>query len=99
MGDHTESVLVEYDPTQVSLEQLLNKFWNEHSPLSRGSKQYQSGIWYFNAQQKSTIAAYAGNASETKYGGRQIKTVIQPAGTFYRAEEYHQKFLLKRNGR
>jgi peptide-methionine (S)-S-oxide reductase len=94
LGDHTETVEVDYDPSVISYEELLMVFWRSHDPYSRPwSKQYSSIIFYHNVEQKEL--AVATREREAARSGRKIHTQIVPAGKFYRAEDYHQKYYLR----
>ena len=99
---HAESVLVEFDPAQVSYEQLLNAFWELHDPTTLNRQgpdygtQYRSVI-FFHSPDQETIARESKRKLEASGRfGRRIVTQIEPAGEFYRAEEYHQRYLEKR---
>jgi peptide-methionine (S)-S-oxide reductase len=94
MGDHSESIRIEYDPTRVSYEALLDIFWENHSPGARSfSRQYASFIFYHSEEQrKSAIASRERTAARIK---GHIYTEIVPASTFYPAEAYHQKYGLR----
>ncbi len=97
---HAEVVEVEYDPSKVSYDDLLNVFWSSHDPTTlnrqgpdRGT-QYRSAIFYHTEAQRA-----AAIISKDRWAGRlssPIVTEITPASTFYRAEEYHQRYLEKR---
>jgi peptide-methionine (S)-S-oxide reductase len=97
---HAEVVEVQYDPSRVSYDDLLNVFWSSHDPTTlnrqgpdRGT-QYRSAIFYHNEAQRA-----AAIASKDRWTGRfpnPIVTEITPTSTFYRAEEYHQRYLEKR---
>ncbi|WGI22824.1 peptide-methionine (S)-S-oxide reductase MsrA [Amylibacter sp. IMCC11727] len=100
---HNEVVLVTFDPSVISYEQLLQVFWEGHDPTQgmrqgndRGT-QYRSGIYtYSDAQMdtaKATREAFAPRLREKGYGA--ITTEILPAPTFYYAEDYHQQYLAK----
>lgn len=99
---HAEAVEVEYDPAQVSYEQLLDVFWENHDPTQLNRQgpdfgtQYRSAIFYHSPTQQQ--AAQASKATLDKSGrfSRPIVTEIVPAGTFYLAEAYHQQYLEKR---
>ena len=100
---HAEVVQVTYDPAMVSYDQLLTVFWENHNPTQMNRQgpdvgtQYRSAIFYYtDAQQKAAEASKAKLAASPKYAGRQIATVVEPAKPFFRAEEYHQKYLAKR---
>jgi peptide-methionine (S)-S-oxide reductase len=99
---HAEVVQVTFDPAKVSYEQLLNVFWQAHDPTQVNRQgpdfgtQYRTAI-FFHSPEQEAIAKKSCAALEA--GGklrRPIATEITPAGTFYRAEEYHQKYLQKR---
>jgi len=95
---HAEVVLVEFDPDMVSYDRLLDLFWDIHDPTTkdrqgpdRGS-QYRSAIFYFNPEQQETAReSFARNEAGDRFR-KPIVTEILPAGTFYRAEEYHQRY-------
>jgi len=101
--NHTEAVLVVFDPKQLSYEALLKVFWEGHDPTQgmrqgndRGS-QYRSAIYtYGEAQAKAAAASREMFASALKAKGfGPITTEIKPAGEFYYAEDYHQQYLGK----
>ncbi|MDO8435252.1 MAG: peptide-methionine (S)-S-oxide reductase MsrA [bacterium] len=97
---HAEVVQVTYDPAQASYEKLLDVFWNCHDPTQMNRQgpdvglQYRSVIFYYTAEQK--IAAE--QSKEKLEESQDIVTAIEPASTFWRAEEYHQKYLKKHGG-
>lgn len=93
LADHTESTMITYDPNQTSLEKLLQKFWNEHNPYSKSSKQYKSALWYGNEKEKEIMEKSM--AEQQEKSSRKIATTLLPLDDFYRAEEYHQKYLGK----
>ena len=94
LGDHTETIRIDYDPAKVSYSQLLEIFWAGHNPGVRPlSKQYKSVIFYNNDEQKN-LALQTRSGLEKKTG-RKVYTEIVPAGAFYRAEGYHQKHYLR----
>lgn len=98
---HAEAVEVLYDPAQVSYEELLNVFWKSHDPTTLNSQgpdhgsQYRSAIFTHTPEQKA--AAEASRDRHAKLGTfkRPIVAEIVPASTFYRAEEYHQRYFEK----
>ena len=94
MGDHTESLQIDFDPEQISFETILWEFWRGHRPVRPSwSKQYRSAIFYHDETQREVaIATRNQYASELD---RTIHTAIEPAGTFYLAEDYHQKYSLQ----
>ena len=101
---HAEAIQVEYDPTQVSYEKLLEVFWSIHNPTTLNRQgpdigsQYRSMIAFHTPEQEQI----ARNSKEVlEKSGRfknKIVTEIVPASTFYKAEEYHQKYYMKMGG-
>jgi methionine-S-sulfoxide reductase len=95
IGDHTETVQVDYDPTVVSYEDLLAVFWDSHNPLAQPySRQYRAAVFVHDDEQRA--AAEASFAREAIGRGARILTVIEPLTSFTRAEDYHQKYWLRR---
>jgi peptide-methionine (S)-S-oxide reductase len=100
---HAEAVMVAYDPTKVSYEDLLKVFFEEHDPtqgMRQGNDvgtQYRSGIYYVNDAQNETAerARDAYDAELRSAGKEAVTTEIEPAGPFYYAEDYHQQYLYK----
>jgi len=98
---HAEAVEVEYNPDEISYQELLDVFWNNHNPTTLNRQgpdvgiQYRSAIFYHDEEQKE-IAERSKQALEQsgKYE-RPIVTEIVPAPLFYKAEEYHQKYFKK----
>jgi peptide methionine sulfoxide reductase MsrA len=94
MGDHTETVQVDYDPERITYEQLLEIFWESHQPTSRNwSRQYMNVIFYHDDRQRE-LAVASKNALEQKINGK-IRTKVLPIKSFSMAEDYHQKYILK----
>lgn len=93
LGDHTESVQITFDPKKISYEQLLEHFWNEHDATYRTKTQYKSAI--FTHGEGQMAEALLSKEKRQAMNPRPIITEIHPAGTFYRAEDYHQKYLRK----
>jgi peptide-methionine (S)-S-oxide reductase len=103
---HTEAVLVAFDPTKISYEELLRHFWEGHDPtqgMRQGNDvgtQYRSAIYWFNDVQRQAAEAsrdmYAAQLKASGYG--EITTEIAQAGPFYYAEDYHQAYLQKNPG-
>ena len=94
LGDHTESIQVDYNPTLVTFDKLIDVFWNSHNPtMPSFSKQYMSILFYHDEDQKRlAIASINHEASRSK---RKIFTKILPLKIFYMAEDYHQKYRLR----
>lgn len=94
LGDHSETVRIEYDPAQISYGELLDVFWASHNPVYEApSRQYMSIVLYHDDEQRRlAVEARKREQAET---GRKVFTEIVPAGEFYLAEDYHQKFFLR----
>ena len=98
---HAEVVEVSYDPELISYEQLLDVFWGKHDPTQLNRQgwdvgdQYRSVIFFHDEEQRE---AAEGSKAELEASGsykRPVVTQVEPAQTFYRAEEYHQQYLEK----
>jgi peptide-methionine (S)-S-oxide reductase len=106
MTGHTEAVLVVFDPEQVTYEQLLKVFWENHDPtqgMRQGNdvgSQYRSAVYTYSDAQldaaKRSRDMYQKVLSEAGFG--EITTEIREAPTFYYAEDYHQQYLAKNPG-
>jgi peptide-methionine (S)-S-oxide reductase len=94
LGDHIESVEVEYDPSQISYQDLLDTFWAGHTPtLKPYARQYMPAIFYHTReQQRLAEQSKADGAAQEQ---KPIYTQILPAARFYAAEDYHQKYWLR----
>ena len=99
---HAEVVEVDYDPDKVSYEELLNVFWDIHDPTTLNRQgpdigsQYRSAIFFHSAQQEKQARASLESMNTSGRFANPIVTEIIEAQTFYRAEEYHQRYLEKR---
>jgi len=99
---HAEVVEVDYDPAKVSYDQLLDVFWNGHNPtqLNRQGpdvgRQYRSVIFFHTPEQENEAKASKAALEKSGRFARPIVTEISPAQKFWRAEEYHQRYLAKR---
>jgi peptide-methionine (S)-S-oxide reductase len=97
---HAEVVEVTYDPERVSYEELLDVFWRKHDPTQLNRQgwdigdQYRSAIFFHDPEQQE--AAARSKAEEQTRHSREVVTQIEPAETFYEAEDYHQQYLEKR---
>ncbi len=95
---HAESVKVVYDPKQVSYEKLLYVYWRNVDPLTKEGQfcdygtQYRTAIFYTSDEQKRLAEASKAALEKSGRFKQPIVTEIVPAGTFYRAEAYHQHF-------
>lgn len=95
--DSTESVLIEYNPTEITYEDILIEMMRQHSPTRPAFKrQYRSVIFYKNIGEKGIAQNVVDSLSASKLG-KKMYTDIEPITAFYRAEEYHQDFQLKRS--
>ena len=99
---HAEVVQVEYDPTAISYEELLEVFWKEHDPTTRNRQgpdvgsQYRSLILFHSPEQEAAAKASRAKLSHSNRYPNSVVTEIQPLNRFYPAEEYHQGYLEKR---
>ena len=99
---HAEVVQVEYDPEIVTYERVLDVFWANHdpTPLNRQGPdvgtQYRSAIFFHTPDQEAAARASKERLDRSGRFRRPIVTEITPAPAFYRAEEYHQRYLEKR---
>ena len=99
---HAEVVQVKFDPAVVSYDHLLNVFWSNHNPTTLNRQgpdvgdQYRSLIFYHSPEQKTSAEASKARLEKSGRFKQPIVTSIQPAPTFYRAEDYHQRYLEKR---
>ena len=97
--NHAEVVLIEFDESEISFESLLNHFWKNHDPTTINRQgpdigtQYRSVIFYYNEKQKK-IATDSKN-DQTKNYNSNIVTEISEAKEYYKAEDYHQKYIQK----
>jgi peptide-methionine (S)-S-oxide reductase len=99
---HAEVVEVEYDPARVSYETLLDVFWNGHNPTQLNRQgpdvgtQYRSAIFFHTPEQEAAARASKERLEKSGRFPRPIVTEISPAQRFWRAEDYHQRYLEKR---
>jgi peptide-methionine (S)-S-oxide reductase len=94
LGDHTETVQVDYDPRQISYDELLEVFWASHNPgILPWSRQYLNVIFYENDEQRRK--AESTRARLAAASGKPVFSAILPATSFTLAEDYHQKYYLR----
>ena len=99
--EHAEVVLIEFDESVISYEELLNSFWEKHDPTTLNQQgldvgsQYRSAIFYFDNEQRN-LAQKSLDKLQQKLE-KKIVTEITEADTFWKAEEYHQKYFEKHN--
>jgi len=97
--DHAEVVQLKFDPKKVSYEELLDVFWKIHDPTQLNQQgldigtQYRSVIFYHSEKQKKV--AMKSKEKHQKDFNYKIVTQITKAKEFYKAEEYHQRYLEK----
>ena len=99
---HAEAVQVTYDPVRVTYEKLLDVFWSIHDPTTLNRQgpdvgsQYRSAVFFHTPQQAAAARASVKALEDSGKYARSIVTEITAAAKFYRAEEYHQRYLEKR---
>lgn len=94
LGDHSETIQVDYDPTRISYRDLLEVFWKSHNPAARSwSRQYMTAVFYHNEEQKR-LALETREREGARIRGTTY-TQILPFSRFYMAEAYHQKYRLR----
>ena len=97
---HAEAVEVDFDPERISYEELLETFWRLHDPTQLNRQgpdvgsQYRSAIFFHSPEQERAATASRDRA-QSRFR-RPVVTEITPAGPFYPAEDYHQRYLEKR---
>lgn len=99
---HAEAVEVEFDPTRISYDNLLEVFWNAHDPTQVNRQgpdvgsQYRSAVFTHSPQQEAAAEASKDRLDASGKLNAPVATEITEATTFWRAEDYHQKYLAKR---
>ena len=94
IGDHTETLQLDYDPSQTSYERLLEVFWQAHDPTQRvWSRQYMAAVFPHNDAQERLAVETRDRLPAARQG--RISTQVAPASRFYLAEAYHQKYYLR----
>lgn len=101
---HAETVQLEYDPETITYEALLNAFFDMHNPTTlnrqgpdRGT-QYRSAIFYHDDKQRRAALRKIDELGQTGKWQDPVVTQVEPAGPFWQAEEYHQRYLEKNSG-
>lgn len=98
---HAELVQVEFDPSQLSYERLLDVFWNSHDPTQLNRQgpdigtQYRSTIFCHDSEQEKIAQQSKQKQESSGKFGKKIVTEIKAAPEFYKAEEYHQQYYAK----
>ena len=96
--DHAECLKIDFDPSKVSFEEILKVFWETHDPTTPNRQgndvgtQYRSIIFYHNDAQNETAKAMKKTLDESGTFSSPIVTLTEPAGVFYKAENYHQDY-------
>ena len=99
---HAEVVQVTFDPAKVNYEQLLDVFWKVHDPTQVNRQgpdwgtQYRTVVFFHTPEQEAAARDAIARLDASHKYAKPIATQVVPAGTFWRAEEYHQKYLEKR---
>jgi peptide-methionine (S)-S-oxide reductase len=104
MTGHAEVVEVEFDADRISYEALVRNFFDLHNPTQvdrQGpdvGRQYRSVIFYHDEAQRKMAEQVKDTLSRSGHYDKPIATAIEPAATFWRAEDYHQQYLARRGG-
>jgi peptide-methionine (S)-S-oxide reductase len=92
IGDHSETIQIDYDPELISYAQLLDVFWDAHNPRAPSfSRQYRSAVFYHDETQRRL----AEETKKQRQSRGRFFTDIEPLSEFYMAEDYHQKYYLR----
>ena len=98
LGDHSETIQIDYDPNRITYGELLDVFWHSHNPCSiPRSRQYMSVVFYHSEEQRRL--AEETKEREEALQGKPVFTQILPASEFYLAEGYHQKYYLRQESK
>ncbi|MDQ2818312.1 MAG: peptide-methionine (S)-S-oxide reductase MsrA [Candidatus Eremiobacteraeota bacterium] len=98
---HAEAVELTFDPARVSYDRLLDVFWEIHDPTTPNRQgpdvgtQYRSAIFYHSAEQQSAAQRSLERVIQSRRFGKPVVSEITPAPAFYKAEDYHQRYLEK----
>jgi peptide-methionine (S)-S-oxide reductase len=101
---HAEAIQIQYDPNQVSYDQLLKVFWSIHNPTTKDrqgfdyGRQYRSAIFYHTPEQQLIAKRSKDDLEKSGRFKDRIVTEIVPASQFFKAQDYHQKYYAKRGG-
>ena len=91
---HAEAVQIEFDPERVSYEELVEALFKMHRPSPRGSRkdQYRSAVFVHSPEQEATVRAVVARWNEAGKFQADADSLIEPAGEFVLAEQYHQQY-------
>jgi peptide-methionine (S)-S-oxide reductase len=97
IGDHTEAIRVTFDPRMLPLDEVYRIFWREHTPSPKAfGLQYRSAVFFHSPTQLQVASAVREQLKgDSPFSSELDQTDLEVAGRFYRAEEYHQRFLEK----
>jgi peptide-methionine (S)-S-oxide reductase len=96
LGDHTEALQIDFDPEVIAVEDLLDRFWQAHDATRPPwNTQYRAAFWYADERQRELALEQGARAAHGR--GGSLSTAIEPLAAFYRAEDYHQKYRLRRS--
>lgn len=99
--NHAEVIELQYDPSKISYDELLEIFWKLHDPTTLNRQgadvgtQYRSVIFYHTEQQKAIAEKYKAQLNKENVFGKPVVTTLEKAQTFYVAENYHQDYYIK----
>ncbi len=99
---HAEAVQIQYDPKEISYEDLLKVFWSGHNPTTPNRQgpdfgsQYRSEIFFLTPEQEASARKSRVEMERSGKWKNPIVTQISPASTFWKAEDYHQQYLAKK---
>jgi peptide-methionine (S)-S-oxide reductase len=99
---HAEAVEIDYDPAKITYDRLLEEFFALHDPTQLNRQgpdwgaQYRSVVFFHSPEQEAAAKAFIARLTDEKKYSKPIVTQVVPAETFWRAEEYHQRYLEKR---
>jgi peptide-methionine (S)-S-oxide reductase len=93
---HAEAIDIEFDPAQVSYQNLLEVFFNIHNPTAVNPSEYRSAIFYHTPRQRQLAEEKKHQLDESGEYLEPLATQITPAGIFYPAEQYHQRYYESR---
>lgn len=94
LGDHSETIQIDYDPTEITYKELLDVFWNNDSPTSRSVSRQYASIIFTHDEEQERLATETKEREEAERGQR-ITTEIVRYTEFWQAEDYHQKYRLR----
>ncbi len=95
IGDHAECIEVDFDPEVISFQEILVKFWEWHNAFGKPyARQYMSAVFYHSEAQRAAVESDVGRFAAL---GKSTKTEVAPWQSFALAEDYHQKYYLRRH--